>query len=279
QYNSDDLNRAAASSGASVLLPRSTLGKKYYLLTWPQPDPATSFNLTGADISRSTADIVATADGTDVMVTSSTHIIAGPGVPAMNPGDSHRFQLNEGDVLQLETLSTGDDLSGTYIEATKPVAVFAGVECAVNLMAGASNNNFCDHVEEQILPLVAWGKNYVAPRVVPQANSDGCTAGSPPKTACPPSRWRVLASVDRTTVTFTPPPGVPLVYPGSPNPVMLNAGRFIEVVAMGSSATAPGDFFVTADQAILVMQLSGGEPTMTTVVPVEQYLASYLFEV
>src|SRR5262249_40944153 len=42
---------------------------------------------------------------------------------------------------------------------------------------------------------------------------------------------------------------------------------------------APGDFFVTADQAILVMQLSGGEPTMTTVVPVEQYLASYLFEV
>jgi len=27
------------------------------------------------------------------------------------------------------------------------------------------------------------------------------------------------------------------------------------------------------------MQLSGGEPTMTTAVPVEQYLASYLFEV
>jgi hypothetical protein len=48
---------------------------------------------------------------------------------------------------------------------------------------------------------------------------------------------------------------------------------------MGSGPSAPGDFSITADQPILVMQLSGGEATMTTAVPVEQYLSSYLFEV
>src|SRR5262249_29466389 len=45
QYNSDDLNRAASSSGASVLLPKATLGRKYYVLTWPQPDPALASEL------------------------------------------------------------------------------------------------------------------------------------------------------------------------------------------------------------------------------------------
>jgi hypothetical protein len=276
QYNSDDLNGSASSSGASVLLPKATLGRKYYLLTWPQPDPASSFNLTGADIARSSADIVGTADATTVTVRSSTHIIMGAGVPAMNPGDQHTFSLNEGDVLQLETLSTGDDLTGTYVEADKPLAVFAGGECAVNLAPGTADG-YCDHIEEQILPLVAWGKNYVAPRVIAQENSDGCDGSGTPATACPPSRWRVLASVDGTTVTFSAPSGVTLQYGGSPSPVMLDAGEFIEVLALGS-ASAPGDFFVSADQAILVMQLSGGEATMTTAIPVEQYLASYLFE-
>ena len=274
QYNSDDLNRAASSSGASVLLPKATLGKKYYVLTWPQPDPAASFDLSSDDISRSSADIVGTVDGTMVTVVSSTHILMGPGVPAMSPGDRQTFALNEGDVLQLETVTTGDDLTGTYVEATRPIAVFAGVECAVNLAPGATTDGFCDHIEEQMLPLVAWGKNYVAPRVIAQANSDGCDGTGGPETACPPSRWRVLASVDGTTVTFAPPAGVTLQYGGTPNPVMLDAGQFIEVLALG----APGDFFVSADQAIGVMQLSGGEATMTTTVPVEQYLASYLFE-
>src|SRR5262249_41606034 len=252
--------------------------KKYSLLTWPQPDPASSFNLQGAtDIARSSADIVGTADGTSVMVRSSTRIIAGAGVPMIMPNQTQTFNLNEGDVLQLETLMTGDDLSGTYIEATKPVAVFAGNECAVNIdPRGGPTGGFCDHIEEQLLPLIAWGKNYVAPRVVAQANSDGCQAAGPPETSCPPSRWRIIASVDGTHVTLTAPPGATFDRPG---PFLLNAGQLQEVLAMGSTTTAAGDFLITGDQPILVMQLSGGEATMTTAVPVEQYLPSYLFEV
>src|SRR5262249_29761617 len=189
---------AASSSGASVLLPKATLGRKYYVLTWPQPDPALASELMfGQDISRSSVDVVATADNTVVVVTSSTRIMAGRGVNMMMPGDMQTFTLDEADVLQLETLATGDDLSGTYIEANKPIAVFAGVECAVNRDARPpppTRTNYCDHVEEQLLPLTAWGKEYVAARVVPQPNSDGCTGGGPADTACPPPRWRILPS-------------------------------------------------------------------------------------
>jgi hypothetical protein len=276
QYNSNDMNGAANSSGATVLLPRSTLGKKYYALDWPQPDPGMVID--PGDASRASVDIVAAEDGTEVTVRSSTHIIAGGAVPMMMPGDTHTFDLNEGDVLQLETLSTGDDLSGTYIESTRPVAVFAGVECAINPdpRPDGTGGDYCDHIEEQLLPLQAWGKNYVAARVVPQPDSDGCDASGPAETACPPSRWRVLGSVDGTVVTLTPPAGTTLTPAG---PLTLHAGEVQDVLAMGSSVTSPGDFLITATQPILVMQLSGGEATMTTTVPVEQYLPSYLFEV
>jgi hypothetical protein len=264
-FNSDDKSGAAASSGSMVLLPKATLGKKYYALSWPQPDSSFGFN---ADINRASMDVVATETATTVTVTASTHIIAGSGVPAMNPGDTHTFTLDEGDALQLETMSQGDDLSGTLVVSDKPVAVYAGVECAVNPNGGTD----CDHTEEQMLPLSAWGKNYVAPRIAGQ--SENC-AGSPPEVGCPQSAWRVLGSVANTTVTIMAPPGV-TVTPGGP--FTLGPGQVQEFTATNPSQSAPGDFFIAADQPIFVMQLTGSEAAMVTAVPVEQYLPSYLFE-
>ncbi|HJZ87676.1 MAG TPA: IgGFc-binding protein [Polyangia bacterium] len=275
-YNSDDLNGQAASSGSSVLLPKATLGKKYYALAWPQP-PATVRSSgirtpSGTDIPRASMDVVGSEDGTTVMVTASTRIIMGPGVPMMTPGQTQTFMLNEADVLQLETLMTGDDLSGTYVVADKPVAVFAGGECTLNPNGGT----YCDHTEEQMLPLTAWGKNYVAPRMAGQ--SENCSGtGGVPEVDCPASVWRILGSEMMTTVTMSAPTGVTLSPPGPT--FMLGPGMVQEVTARGSSATAPGDFFVSADKPIMVMQLAGGEADMVTAVPVEQYLPTYLFQV
>jgi hypothetical protein len=273
-YNSDDVGASAGSSGSSVLFPRATLGKKYYALTWPQPDPIlVTYSSSDRDIDRSSMDIVASEDGTTVTITASTHILMGPGVAAMNPGDQQVVSLQEGDVLQLETATTGDDLSGTYVEADKPIAVFAGVECAVS-PSPDTFNNLCDHVEEQMLPLIAWGRHYVAPRIA--GYSDNCDPDDPAELHCTPSVWRILGSRDNTTVSLEAPPGTTLTPPG---PFTLMKGQVQEIVARGSSLQALGDFFISADQPIFVMQLTGGEPNMVTSVPVEQYLPTYTFEV
>jgi hypothetical protein len=192
----------------------------------------------------------------------------------MAPGDQRTFMLNEGDLLQLETLMAGDDLTGTYVESDKPVALFAGVECAVNPAVGMGQGNDCDHMEEQILPLIAWGKNYVAPRIAGQ--STNCTGTGGPELSCSPSVFRILASEAGTTVTLNVPTGVTVTPPG---PFTLGPGMVQEVVARGSSIMAPGDFFISANKPIFVMQMAGGEPAMVTAVPVEQYLPQYLFEV
>jgi len=255
QYNSDDIYlREASSSGSTVLLPKATLGKKYYALNWPQP--ATGL---GTGMNRAAMDIVGTEDNTSVMVTSSTHIVAGPGVPLMNPGDTRTFMLNEGDVLQLETTSTGDDLSGSFVVSDKPVALFTGIECAANPapMAGGA----CDHVEEQILPLTAWGKNYVASRIA----LSGETAQS---------AWRIIASVADTHVTLTVPSGGTVTPPG---PFTLQPGQVQEVTAV-NSATDPGHFFIAADQPVMVLQMAEREAATITVVPVEQFLQTYTFQ-
>src|SRR5207237_9191081 len=116
-------------------------------------------------------DVLGNEDKTMVTVTSAPHIVAGPGVTLMNPGDMQNFMVNEGDVLQLETTSAGDDVSGSFIVSDKPVALFTGIECGVN----PNSMGACDHVEEQILPLTAWGKNYVASRIALSSESAQAT--------------------------------------------------------------------------------------------------------
>jgi hypothetical protein len=257
QYNSDDIYaREASSSGSSVLLPKATLGKKYYALNWPHPVTGS-----GVGVDRAEVTIVGTQDATTVTVTSSTNIVGGPGVNAMAPNTMQMFALQDGDVVQLATTSPGDDVSGTVISADKPVAVFTGVECAQN----PNSMGACDHVEEQMLPLSAWGKNYVASRV--SLSSEGA-----------PSTWRILASVADTHVTIQPPSGQTVTPAG---PFTLQPGQVQELTADNApTTTAPpyGNFFISADQPILVLQMAGREPGTITVVPVEQFLQTYSFQ-
>jgi hypothetical protein len=262
QYNSDDLYaREASSSGSSVLLPKATLGKKYYALNWPEPPAGT-----GSSGNHAYMTIVGTEDGTNVMVTSSTTTLVGPSVPAMNPLDQRTFVLNEGDVVQIATAGPGNDISGSFISSDKPVALFTGIECAPN--PGTGGGFSCDHVEEQVLPLIAWGKNYVASRVSLSGQTN-------------PSLWRVLASVDNTHITIQTPPGQTVTPPG---PFMLNTGQVQEIQGPINTSTCTtgsmncGHFFISADQPILVMQMAGTEAATITVVPVEQFLQKYAFQ-
>jgi hypothetical protein len=280
------------SNDASMLLPVHTLDNFYFAASWHEfsmNDPLMTLNLRGF------VAIAGTQDGTSVSITPSAPTSAGGSVPALSPGVPYTTTLNDGDVLQIATATDAGDLTGTYIESTAPVAVFGGHECADipylcswcrdvwgNPPGGTHRENscaWCDHLEEQIVPLTTWGKNIMASRV-PVRSSGGMAEAT---------FWRVIASEDATTVNITTNPGVTLRFPsGVLPPVTVNRGSMVEFEMVGSAAD-PGDGLIQADKPVLVMQYiegqectnldagGGGDPAMIVMVPVEQYLSEYIF--
>ena len=243
------------TSDASLLLPVSALDEYYYVVGWGQ----TSFL-------RPEIQIIATADGTQVEITTSTATSPGGGLPALAAGQVWQLpDLQEGDVVQFEG---SNGFTGTYITANQPIAVFSSHTCAnvPSLQGGCC----CDHLEEQVYGLQTWGNEYVAARFPPRN-------GNNPE----PSYWHVFASEDATSVTIEANEAVIGIAQQN---FMLDAGGFIEIAVDGTIAQ-PGDFFVGADKPISVIQYmssqdagqSGtGDPAMAQAVPVEQFRPNYV---
>lgn len=101
-------------------------------------------------------------ESTSVRVRSTVNLIAGRGVAEVQTGQTASYDLLGGDILLLVGQGDGD-LSGTLIDASRPVAVLGGVNCLklpqqLPPFAGA-----CDHVEEQLPPVESWGRAAVVP--------------------------------------------------------------------------------------------------------------------
>jgi hypothetical protein len=240
-------NSDVCTNDGSLLLASSGLDRFYYGLAYP-PNVGPAF-----------IDVVGTKDGTQVKVRPSVAVEAGLGVPALPAGVDHLFTLDEAEVLQLE--SSAGDLSGTYIEADRPVAVFGGNNCAY-VPAGVL---YCDHLEHQLFPLTTWGKEYVAARTPVRA------VNKAPEN----DYFRIIASKDGTHVVATPAvPGIPAV---------MNAGQVAEVGASASfrlSADQPvmvGQFLAGHEATGLPMEAAGGDPSFALLPPIEQFMTSYVF--
>lgn len=220
---------------------------------------------------HSYASLVAHVDGTKVTVTPKVATMAGPGVPAGQPGVPFEVTLDEGDVLSLAVDQVGTSLSGTTFESAKetPFGLFAGLECALI----PTDICCCDHLEEQISGVRLWGKNFIGARVPVRNNAK-------PET----SLWQLYGAEDDTTVNLVADAqvtGLP------PNPIKLNKGQVVEFYAGGPTAE-PGDFEITADKPIAVMNYmtgaenmpapfnSTGDPLSVQVPAVEQYLPRYV---
>ena len=232
-------NVGVYSNDASMLIPRNSLGTTYRVLGWPER--------TGQ--LRSYVTIVGVKSGTEVEVVSTAHTGGGGEVPALVPGQTYKTTLEPFEVLSIETAGVEEDLTGTLITATKQVAVFSGSECAnVPYASGCGGGSCdsaplwscgdptdcpviccCDHLEEQLIPVSAWGKTYVGARSQERgAESDW---------------WRVVASEDLTTVYLNPPvAGVPT----------LQAGDVFEFPAVDA-------FVLTATKPVLLGQFLASE--------------------
>src|SRR5690606_10494435 len=79
------------------------------------------------------------------------------------------------------------DLTGSVITATGPVMVIGGHTCAF-----VPFNRFaCDHIEETIFPLEAWGSDFIVSMAQPLRSE--------------PNIVRIISGADGNTVTFDPP--------------------------------------------------------------------------
>lgn len=256
QINSDDVNFVATSTGATILYPLGAVDRHYFAVSYPHSQ-------TGAGW----VAIVATEDSTTVTTTLSAETMSGGGVPAYRVGDVDERVLDQGDVLQFATGELGSDLTGTYVEANNDIAVFSGHEDA--WVGGIESNR--DHIEEQMMPVDAWGKSHVA-SAAPLCLTD--CAG----TACPYESstvlWRVLASEDDTIVSFAADDtlrGVPSAD------VPLDRGAFFEFTVLGNDLNR-GHFGISANEPILVAQyLASGPTAMVLIAPDEQLLPRYGF--
>lgn len=164
------------SNDASLLLPTSALGQTYRALSWPSGKPVSIFN---SPIDRGYVTVVGTQANTSVSVRVSQATLAGGGVPRADKNGMVTVTLGAFDVLNLETegnqndIANSGDLTGSIVVSSAPVAVFVGTEAsggyvgstAPKAPANAPATKCClDHVEEQLLPVESYGKNFAVPR-------------------------------------------------------------------------------------------------------------------
>ena len=254
------------SNDASLLLPSNTVGEEYFVINWPSqiipcifmpcPEPQLSY-----------VTIVATRMGeTRVNVLPTAQLAGGGGINPIPPGVSRTFTLQYGQVLNLEARAADafgpNDLTGTYVRATQPVAVFAGHEEAVIGEGRAGSNDeeggscCADHLEQQLFPLKDWGTRYIG----------ALSPGRGEKK----DHWRIVAGEDGVTLTTSPP------QPEANN-VALNKGEFVTFFS-------DQDFEIEATGKILVGQLLvsqkqtsavTGDPAFLLAVPVEKFREDY----
>lgn len=234
------------SNDATLLLPIGALAGEYYAMSWPGWSSLPGF-----------VSVIAVEDGqTTVKVVYSCTTTGGGGINAESPGATVSYTLNKYQILTLNSTnggsnSYGADLTGSFIQSDKKLAVFGGHVCT----RVPANKTACDHMEHQIFPLQSWGKNFVAGRTKPRGSEN--------------DYFRILASENDTVVSW---------IGGLTGGITLQAGQYHDF-------NTNADFVINSDKPILVGQFlasqdagaNTGDPAMMLVAPNEQLRNEYIF--
>ncbi len=234
------LNWSPNSSEVALIFPTNSLGREYYAMCYTP-------HITVPNGKNSEFLVVASEDNTVVNITPSVN--TDQNKPAKTP---FSITLNKGELYQVQSYNVAvvgqGDLTGSYITSDKPVAVYGGSYSTT--VPGDASVSAWDHLYEQMPPIQAWGRTFVA---VPLKTRHEDT-------------YRVLASEDNTIVQI-----------GSKTPVFLNKGQFYEFSLL---YTEPS--LIKSDKPILLAQFSNsnsvdktwtggdGDPFMVIVSAVNQ---------
>ncbi|MEZ4379787.1 MAG: IgGFc-binding protein [Nannocystaceae bacterium] len=271
----------AATNDSSMLLPDHALGMNYVVASYPDFGEPSYFN------------IIATEPETTVTWTPPVDT-AGNGlpVPFVEGGQSGTMKMAfPGDTLQIGASAVkGDmkcaeikqqciddggseaecnvpfeacndeerqkrDVSGTVITADKPIWVMGAGTCAFVPF----DKGFCDHLQEQMVPLEYWGKEYVG-------------AHSPTRLD-EKHYWRVYAGEDNVTITTEPAQaGTPITLSKRGEWAEFTVDTGVSFVFKSEKPFLPVQYIAGAQSGP-----GFGDPAMYQMVPVEQFLKRYAF--
>ena len=270
------------TNDASLLLPTHVLTNDYLVIARPtmlqqyvvpEPEPPPVLSAYGGFF----AVIGVEPDPIDVTieVTAYTRASLDGTVIALAPGEAATFMLEQSQVLQVvsdapDTCTGGTvvnnlrfcevgaafDLTGSEVHATGRVSVVSGHNC--------SNVPFdrfaCDHLEEVMLPLETWGRDYIVSITEPVLDE--------------PNVIRVLSGADDNTISF---------QPDIHAEVTLDRGEYIELESRqdvritGSERLLVGQFTVGQDYAgpDTAGPMPLGDPSFSLAIPTEQFRRQY----
>ena len=245
---------SSAVTSASLLLPTSTWDKNYVAVNAYRKSRVVAED-------QPYIAIVAKEDGTTVTVNPVANIVGSSTVAGGAAGKPVSYGLGRGEVLQL---GQDAELTGSAIEADKPIALWGGSTCA---SMDADQGSACDAAHQQVPPVRAMGAEYTAVRY--RNRFDG-------KEESPP--WRIVGAVDGTTLGYEPaqPPGAPstigfgqVVEFRAPGPFVVKSQDAQHPFYMSAHMTGWGEVSTGTDHR--------GDPEFVNVLPAAQFLKSYVF--
>lgn len=228
------------SDGTSVL-PAQALGTRYVTAGYNWSDAHEHFT------------VLATEDATEVTITPRA--FTSTGRPDQRP---FTVTLDRGQVYYVKAFvaGAGGSLTGSRIDATKPVAVFSGAESGWIPETNDPNIGFLNPSADQMIPLRWLGTEYVA---VPFRSRRGGDT------------YRIVATEDQTRVTRS----------GMAPVLLATAGEWIE----GNLSEV---LHITADHPVLVAQYANsatwddpdneyGDGSMCMLVPADRHMRCHYF--
>lgn len=262
------------SNDASLLLPSSGLGTVHRLIGYPTANPIAPLPVAGVP-DRSSVTVLGTQDDTTVTIRPGTTTASDmQSIPVGDPSKEIVVTLDPFEVVNIASTGIPGDMTGTVVEADKPVAVFSSGERAIAPVYVDDDfphspdwdplrSDLCctDHIEEQVFPASSLGTDFVVTRS-PQRSNGGWVE---------PDILRFLAVAEPANVTtnMAPPFDQFSIQPGE----VFDAWTTTDIVVQSDAPIMIGQILVsqTYTEAFI------GDPSLTSFPAKDQWRERYVF--